>query len=158
MKKKIYQRTERMVNQETGELVETNSYTVQTAENEPGFIKLYLQDLTSIHKCAKKEVDVLVELLKLCDYNNLISVHGATKKNICQLLQIFQKDSEVPSVNSFNVILSRLVKKELLIKKSTGQYLANPNLFGKGKWTDIREIRLNISYTPDGRKINAEAE
>jgi hypothetical protein len=42
------------------------------------------------------------------------------------------------------------------MRKDKGMYIANPSLFGKGKWNDIKEIRMSISYSEDGRMIKSE--
>lgn len=31
-------------------------------------------------------------------------------------------------------------------------YITDPNLFGKGKWTDIKKLRLVVEYDKDGTK------
>jgi hypothetical protein len=63
------------------------------------------------------------------------------------------------TVQNIENAISKFSKKNILMRKDTGIYLANPWLFGKGKWENIRQIRLNVIYNLDGsRTIGADIE
>ncbi len=50
-------------------------------------------------------------------------------------------------LESINVLLSQLVKKNMILKTDEmGVYLLNVFLFGKGKWTDIKKMRMLIEW------------
>ncbi|MBR8840787.1 MAG: hypothetical protein DSM106950_44180, partial [Stigonema ocellatum SAG 48.90 = DSM 106950] len=59
-------------------------------------------------------------------------------------------------IKTIDNALVMLVKQDVLIRKDKGLYLGNPLLFGKGEWKDIRELRLTIHYTKEGRTMTAE--
>ena len=57
---------------------------------------------------------------------------------------ISASNSEI-SQTSVNRI-DNLLKNNILIRVDRGLYMADPDLFGRGKWEDIKEIRTEIIY------------
>lgn len=156
---RIIQRS--VVDTHTGEIIgnqlEKTTDIFKKSEEE-GFIKLYLHDLAKLSKVQYKAILVLFELLKIMDYHNEISVSIGKKKDICKSLDIYNlvKGEKVLATNVIDQHIFKLIKTGLLMRKDKGMYIANPNLFGKGKWNDIKDIRMSISYSEDGRMIKSE--
>jgi DNA primase len=48
-----------------------------------------------------------------------------------------------------NKAIDTFYKKGLFIRVARGVYMADPELFARGKWEDIRELRLVIDYVTD---------
>ena len=126
--------------------------TTQIVGTEPPYIKVYLQDLSRINDLGKYDNSVLHEIFKLTQYNtNLVTLNKYFREQICQALNT--TDATVRNT------ISKLSKKGILIKKGTGVYMLNPNLFGNGTWENIKGLRMTIEYTEQGRTVSvAEVE
>ena len=48
-----------------------------------------------------------------------------------------------------------MVDKHILIRKDRGVFLANPNIFGKGNWKDIEQLRLLLTYDSKGKNVES---
>lgn len=129
---------------ETGEVVEERQRKTSYLPKEPDFVKLYIRDLGRLKNLSPATSKVMHALLKSMGYNNVIAAYSPIKKMICRDLGI--------SVSTLNNSINDLYKKGLLIRVDRGIYLADPELFGKGAWEDIRELRLVITYKEDGTK------
>ena len=94
------------------------------------------------------------------DYSNEISVSIGKKKAICETLDIFNliEGDRVLGTNIVDQHITKLVKAGLLARKDKGMYIANPNLFGKGRWTDVKKIRMSVEYSEDGRLITSNID
>jgi hypothetical protein len=115
---------------------------------EPDFIKLYLDDLVLLKDIPQWVSGVLYSLLKHMNYKNEIVLNSTIKRRIATDLGIVPK--------TIDNALVTFVKKGVLLRQGTGVYQANPYLFGKGEWTNIRKIRLQIEYGNNVRDIRAE--
>jgi hypothetical protein len=156
---RIVQRS--VVDMHTGEIIGNQlekTTDIFKRSDEDGFIKLYLNDLAKLSKVQHKAMLVLFELLKIMDYHNEISVSIGKKKDICKALDIYNlvNGEKILGTNIVDQHIFKLIKIGLLMRKDKGMYIANPSLFGKGKWNDIKEIRMSISYSEDGRMIKSE--
>jgi len=155
MKKITYQdtRTEIKINPETGkakEIEQTKERTVKV-EQEPSFIKLYLQDICKLNDIPKTGSKLLNELLKYTAYDNMILIPTYVKEKISKDLNM--------NIGTVSNSLSKLTKKGILKREGKGAYRLNPYLFGKGKWTDIKKIRAEWEYSEEGRTLtNVEIE
>jgi len=60
---------------------------------------------------------------------------------------------------SFNNCISDLIKKDILKRLGQSVYIANPHLFGQGKWLEIMERRetynITINYTNGKREVTS---
>ncbi len=135
-----------LLNPETGELQVTHRDSV--LPREPDYVKLYLSDIQTLSNLPKWTDRILHELLRLMNYKNQIVLNSSIKKEIAEEFKIHLK--------TIDNALVMLVKQGVLIRKDKGLYLGNPLLFGKGEWKDIRELRLTIHYTKEGRTMTAE--
>lgn len=161
MRTKYFERTvdETTVDTDTGEVLNTTTQTsvvFSKTSGEDTFIKLYIQDLGKLNNLQHKTMLVLFELIKTMDYQNEISVSIGKKKDICKVLDIYNSVKGELATNVVDQHITKLVKANLLFRKDKGMYIVNANLFGKGKWTDIKSIRMKIDYNTKERKINTE--
>jgi len=122
---------------EHGELKET--IVIKKVTTKEQFTRLYLQDIGALVKCSKAEQSVLFCLLQYVNYDsNMIIIDSGVRVRICQCADIKQ--------NTLSIALSRLFKKNILIKIEKSMFL-NPKLFFYG--TDIdraKMLNLTISY------------
>lgn len=144
-RKKIDQYIEK-VDHTTGESL--NSEKHFTVEREPDYVKLYLQGILLYSDCPQWQNKVLHSLLKRINYQNEISLPVGYKREIVKELSI--------SMSSLNNAISAFVRTKLLIRKDVGVYLANPHLFGRGEWKDIRKLRLTVEFSEQGVQMEGE--
>ena len=146
MKKKIsYESSETIVDSNSGEIVTSKSITKAIVEREPDFVKLYLADIQRLKDLPKNTDKVLHLLLKSMSYKNIIPAYAPVKRLICKELGI--------SMDTLNKAIDNLYKAGVLIRIERGIYMADPQLFGKGQWEDIRGLRLVVEYGEDGKKM-----
>ncbi len=131
---------------QTGEIVQTER-EIQIPK-EPDFVKLYLNDLVLLKEIPQWVSGILYSLLKHMNYQNEIVLNSSIKKRIAADLGIIPK--------TIDNALVTFVKKSILMRQEVGVYRANPYLFGKGDWNNIRKIRLQVEYGGDVRDIRAE--
>jgi Firmicute plasmid replication protein (RepL) len=126
-----------------GEILEELS--TRKIQNEPDYIKLYIEHITVLGELPKWVTPILMELLKYVNYENKIILNSSIKKMIATNLEIAYK--------TIDNTLVKLTKAEILIREDKGIYIANPHLFGRGKWENIRRIRATINYSPESKGV-----
>lgn len=144
MEKKItHSQTKQIIN-EDGEILETEIINTFRVDKEPDFIKMYISDINRLNDLPKGMDVILMALLKTMGYNNVIPVYMPIKKMITKELNI--------SVAYLNKSIEAFYKKGIFIRLARGIYMADPELFAKGSWNDIKKLRLVIDYQKDGTK------
>jgi hypothetical protein len=136
----VFETTETQLNTETGEMISHKKTKSVILEKEPEFVKLYLGDIIRLKDLPKGTDKILYALLQTMGYNNVIPAFAAIKRMIIRDLGI--------SINTLNKGIDTLHKKGVLIRIERGIYMADPELFGKGSWAQIKDLRLNIEYNP----------
>jgi len=130
------------VDVETGEIKSTTNFTTRKVDAEPEFIKLYLADMSRWANLPTSTSNVLAMFLRYMNYENIIPLNACIKDSIAKEL----KTTRATVDNQ----LSKLCKRGLFTRVGTGTYLANPYVFGRGKWTEIKEIQATVKYDKDG--------
>jgi hypothetical protein len=140
-----------VINVQTGELLQHKSEKIGLVPIQPSYVKLYLADISYLNRLPKWANGILYELLVVMNYKNEIFLNGELKRRIAEKLSIKSK--------SIDQALTTFVKQSVLDRIGPSSYRANPWLFGKGKWEDIRGIRLIVEYNLEGeRSITANIE
>jgi predicted transcriptional regulator len=99
----------------------------------------FTKDLGYLKNLSKGEIVLFFGLLQIVNNNNEIILNAGIKKRMSENFDI--------KLESINVLLSQLVKKNMILKTDEmGVYLLNVFLFGKGKWTDIKKMRMMIEW------------
>ena len=129
-----------VIHEETTSIVKPTTF-----DAEPPFVKLYFDDIARLYECTQSQSNILMEFVKLMAYDNTIAVTQYHKELIAEKL--------VTTDGYIRNTISELVKKGIFIRLGQNVYRADPNLFGRGKWHDIKELRLNIKYDKHGKKI-----
>jgi len=144
-KKKITKATTiKTVDVETGELIEISSEETYVVEKEPEYIKMYISDIARLSNIPKGMDSILMSFVKHMGYNNVIPVYMPIKKMIANDLGC--------SVSYINKAIDVFYKKGVFIRAARGMYIADPNLFARGSWSDIKDLRLVIDYKANGTK------
>lgn len=140
--KVTYERT--VVDHESGEILEQEFIHRRGAE--PPFIKLYLDCLCDFKGLSKSLNPILLEFLKYMTYANIsdpnggqiIYLNAALKKNIAT--------ATGKTVKRIEQAITDFVKTGVFARIATGTYQVNAELFGKGDWKDIKNIRATFDF------------
>lgn len=149
-KKIVKEVTTNSVDLETGEVKSSVNHREQIVAREPDYIKLYIEDLVKLKDLPKATNDILYNILKRMNYDNEIVLVSHNKKKIADELGI--------KLNTIDQSLMKLTNKGVLTRVARGVYIANPYLFGRGKWQDIKELRMKVTYNKDGKFITTEVD
>ena len=148
-KKKTQIREVNTINTESGEELKASRVEVSGFEQEPPYVKIYLDDIGKLQGLNNSEQKILNELVFNMGYKNVVPSYKPVKEMIASKLDI--------KYNTVDKAIKQLHSKGILIRKARGFYIMDPNLFGRGKWQDIKKIRMTIDYNQDGTKtINTE--
>lgn len=148
--------TERMVfDKETGEMLEHTEDRYKTVSIEPNYIKIYI-DAMSYFITGEEvgmETNLLLEMAKRMTYANdaapnQVAMYGKIKEDIAYQLGT--------TIGSIDVILNKLVKKDLIRRIGRGIYELNPIIFAKGNWSNIRRIQMD--WSAEGIRTRIEME
>jgi len=138
-KRKIFEQIVKTKN-EDGTLKSIN-HTILKSVPRDKFIQVYLEDIRVFMDLPDaSSIKVLVNLWKYCtcDTNEIIIVK-ALKERIADNVGI--------KLQSVSNIISKLVKKKILIRRNTSIYILNPLYFFKGRdFTRQNLIRLIVEY------------
>lgn len=140
----------KIIDANTGTILESVEKNVINWGQEPPFVKIYLKDILYLKDLPKSYNPLLLALLKRAGWAKdgmEISLTAGTKRLIA-------KELNIQNIRTINNALSNFVKADVLFRVETGVYRFNPYLFGKGDWQDISKLRLQIEYTLEGRTFN----
>ena len=140
----LYEEIKETTDHKTGEVQTSKKFTSVKHDNEPSYIKLYLNDICKLNDIPKTGNDVLNELLQLVNYDNEIVLSSGIKNRIVKQLGIKK--------GSLDNNIYKLTKQGILSRIDRGIYMLNPLLFGKGKWPEIKALRITWEYTSTGRE------
>lgn len=148
-RKGVYRTLEKeVVDLDTGEVIHSHSETEKVMyEKEPDYVKLYLRDIIRLKDLPPASEKLLMLIVKHMGYNNLFQAYKPIKLMICKQLNI--------SINTLNNQINYLRKAGILVPMAEygrGLYLVDPDLFARGNWNDIKNLRLIIEYNSDGTK------
>ena len=147
-KKKITHEQIHTTRDENGNIVEEETLRESRVPQEPEYVKLYIRDIGRLIGLTKTENSILFALLNSMSYGNVIAAIRPIKKMISEHTGIAEQ--------TINQTISNFAKRGILIRKERGIYIADPQLFGKGRFRDIEKLRLTIEYNEDGKQINTE--
>ena len=124
---------------ESGQIIETETEQTLNFGKTDDFVMTFTKDLGYLKNLSKGEIVLFFGLLQIVNNNNEIILNAGIKKRMSENFDI--------KLESINVLLSQLVKKNMILKTDEmGVYLLNVFLFGKGKWTDIKKMRMMIEW------------
>lgn len=153
MKKKeqkgVYRTIEKeIINSDTGEVLQFEVETEKVLyDKEPDYVKLYLGDIIRLKDLPPTSEKLLMLIVKHMGYNNIFQAYKPLKIIISQQLNI--------SIHTLNNQISNLKRAGILIplnQYGKGLYLVDPDLFARGNWKDIKNLRLIVEYNSDGTK------
>ncbi len=131
---------------------ESEVYDKIQVEQQPSFIKLFTADIAKLHGLPKKTSGFLMELIERSTWKNEVILNAAVKRQIAEKIGI--------SKGGLDVQIFKLIQAEIISRIDTGIFMLNPNLFARGEWSDIKQLRnqyleINITYKNNHREIKA---
>lgn len=142
MKQAVF--TQNTLDATTGELVQ-KVWLTKEVKNTQHFVKLYLEDLASLHHLTHSDFRTLHSVAEFLEYNtNQFFLNKERREQLAVNAKV--------KINTINQCISRLTRKNLLIKLSSGLYQMNPKIFFNGdemaraKYLEV-VIRYNICQT-----------
>lgn len=114
-----------------------------TGELEPAFIKLYTDSLGKIKDLSKSDRNVLDRLFVAVNYVGEIRLGQRLREEICEYAEITD--------GSLGNVLSKLVKKEIILRDAPGIYVINPELAFKGKLSQRTALVIRLTGKDAGR-------
>ena len=145
---KINQQNTIIMDSETGEVIEQERKESLAVGKEPNYYKVYINDLANLQGLNPTEKMVLEILSANMTFDNLIVLIKPIKE---KLVKITGKEFE-----TIKKAIQGLAKKNVLIKEERACYRVNPKYVAKGKWEDIKALRLVIEYSEKGREVSIE--
>lgn len=143
-----YEHSTQTLDKETGEIISETKEKVVKLHKEPPYVKMYLDDLAAILKLSSGCKGLLYGLMRQMNYEGIITITKSTRERLAENIGV----KETAVKNQITI----LCKKGIIKRIGTGEYEANPYLFAKGEWTDIRKRReafkLEIRYTEEGER------
>ena len=139
------------VDNQSGEVTkDTTTETIisKKTEAEPPYIKEYITDISALTGLTNMEEKILRHLLQMMDYENRIIVTPSKRKAIADIIEV-KPDSVRKACTSIS-------NKGLLVKEDTYTFMANPYLFARGSWKSIKELRMTVRYSVEGKTIQLE--
>ena len=140
----------------TGEIVEsteeTTSEQIVKYPKTADFVMAFTKDLGALQSLTKGQIMTLFGLLQIVNSNNEVILNRAIKDRIAEEFGLKK--------NSLDVNISNLKKEGILVQIARGVYQLQPNLFGKGKWTDIKKMRMAVEwdFKKQTKKLGIETE
>lgn len=128
-----------LVDLDSGELVSTER-VIRREVMQESFIKTYVSDICKLAMCTPAEVSLILCGLQFIDYNTNEFILNKARRNILST-QIGI------SINTLNCSITKLYKKNILVKHENGNIYLNPRLFFFGTDVERAEIlKLTIMY------------
>lgn len=124
---------------ESGQIIETEIEQTLNFGKTDDFVMTFTKDLGYMKNLSKGEIVVFFGLLQIVNNNNEIVLNTGIKERLSKNFEI--------KLESINQIIYTLSKKQMIQKtEDRGIYLLNTFLFGKGKWNDIKKMRMYIEW------------
>ncbi|AHE95197.1 hypothetical protein E3U40_06360 [Campylobacter fetus subsp. venerealis] len=153
---KIDRNTREIINNETGEVILTETDSVYRVPQTPDFVMAFTQDMSFISNISGGASKLLFGILSLINRSNEIYIVKEVKEKLSEITGL--------KFSSISVLVSELHKKNVIIKKNaekrSSAYVINPYYFGKGKWVNVNKLRMIVEYDfiNSKRTFGVEAE
>ena len=125
--------------------------TSYNLEQEPPYVKLYLDTILYLKDIPKGYNPVLLAILQRIPWanqNQEIAINAHIKRGIAKELKC--------SYSTVEHAMTDFVRGEVLQRVGLGTYQVNPHLFGRGEWKDIAKLRLTIDFDANGKTVMGE--
>lgn len=143
MSTKTYKHETEVFDPNTGEIFHDTKYSITAVNNEDDYIKVYryLNTVFAFKGINPSLIPTLMEIsnyMSFADKGQEVILIKSVKEKIAQALQI-----GIPQVER-NITM--LKKADVLRPTGRSVYAVNPFIVGRGKWSDIKELRAQFDY------------
>ncbi len=139
--RKIYE--SHIINEFSGEIIESKQiYT--TAE--PEYVKLYLDCILLFKGLPKGLNPIIIEFLRHMSYADVNGYGGGQIIFVNKALKQCIADRLGVTIKRIEQAITQFVKSGIFKRVAVGTYQVNANIFGKGEWKDIKNIRATFNY------------
>lgn len=138
-------RTTVEVNDRTGEVTGMTTVYVSPPQNEPPYVKVYLDSFQCLMDMPMYCGPVLWWMMRMLPYANMDQVFefgGPMRRRAAAELEI--------SAGRVDHAVSDLLKCGVLLRVERGLYRFNPAFFARGEWKDIQKIRSSWKMLGEG--------
>ena len=143
------QRTDKAVYREvvmTSEGEVTSYREVYRDRDEPDFVKLYIDCVFTVKGVKKGFNPIFVAFLEYMSYSDANSQYGGQIIYVNKAMKAAIAKKVGLSIVSVNNAITDFVKKGIFKRVDIGTYQVNPNIVGRGKWSDIKNIRATFDF------------
>lgn len=130
-----------LIHNETGEIVEFKQVKKVKQED---FILVFLTISDLISQLDGAEIKILIQCWKLSTFSTNVSTEGNLISNDPYFKNKIRESGLDFTDGAINLYISRLCKKDLLLRKGRGRYMLNPKYFFKGTMTDRSKLRMTL--------------
>lgn len=126
-------------------------------DKEPAFVKLYVEHLlyfkelnyteTSTKEgCSEKAMMVLFAIADRLSYANPNMPYGGLTIDMTKSMKECIAKQTGVKPNTIKKYLTQFTEADILRRVERGKYQANPYIFGRGEWKDIKDIIVTYNY------------
>lgn len=120
---------------------------IVTRSSEPDYVKLYLDCVLVLKGLGKGFNPILVEFLKYMSYADIGKTGGGQTIFVNKMLKEQIAKELGLSLKRIEQSITEFVKTGIFKRLGVGTYQVNANIFGKGEWKDIKNIRATFDFT-----------
>lgn len=146
MSTKVYQHEVETFNPQTGEVTFDTKYAVTAIGNEDDYIKVYryLTTVFAFKGINQTYIPILMEIASFMSYADRgqeVVLTKYYKEQIAKAVGV--------SLKRVCDVITGLKKADILrpVPGGRGVYAVNPFIIGRGKWSDIKELRASFDYS-----------
>lgn len=129
-----------LVDKHTGEI---KNFKRTRVVNVDEFIMFFFNSIPELVGLEGLHLKILMCCWKASSYNN-VETEGNIVNNNKLLKDYIRQCGMDVSDNTVDVVISKLAKKNILIKKCKGTYMLNPNYFFRGRLSEKSKLELKI--------------
>lgn len=127
-----------------GEIV--TSKQVVKGTSEPEYVKLYLDCVLTLKGLGKGLNPILLEFVKYMSYADIGKLGGGQTIFVNKCLKEQIAETLGLSLKRIEQAITDFVKSGIFKRLGVGTYQVNANIFGKGDWKDIKNIRATFDF------------
>lgn len=140
----FYTEVVNLIDQQTGEVLETTEKTKAKVSAEPDFVKVYYETMMAFNNIHNVPTSFILSLSKFLEWTNDGSPQFVTLNK--RIKTVMSSDCSV-DVRQIERYIKTSVENGLLFRTEyRGVYEVNPFMIAKGKWKSIRSLRANFDF------------
>lgn|GEM_PF-678275 len=158
---KFYEHTKETVDNKTGEVIADTHTFSKKVKTKDEFVKLYIENMDFLQTLTSGETKILLYAMKNINYTNSFSFTS-------DFMGYFIENNILKKSSVYNGIKS-LTKKRVFIKATDEMkkefglygsdiYFINPDIVGKGSFSDLKEVKRTIVKTFDFENLQMKQE